>query len=73
MMSRFAPIGGPAKFTQHADFSKAVKSPNNLESAEAEKMAAFTEFLATHGRSYTSKSEIDTRYDIFAANFDSIK
>jgi len=37
-----------------------------------EKRAAFAEYLATYGRSYASKSEIDSRFDIFSQNYDHI-
>jgi hypothetical protein len=70
MNMMIAPIGGPSKFMDKIDFSNAVRSPH--ESSHAEKMAAFTDFIATHGRSYATKSQIDTRFDIFSVNFDEI-
>ena len=38
-----------------------------------EKHLAFADFIARYGRSYASKTEVDTRFEIFANNFDDIK
>lgn len=40
--------------------------------ANADVHMAFQEFLVKYGRSYASKTEVEERFDIFAANLESI-
>ncbi len=54
-------FGGPAKFA------------GKLVVEFDDKRAAFADFLATYGRSYASKSEIDIRYSIFSKNYEHIQ
>ena len=38
-----------------------------------EKQIAFMQFLAKYGKTYASKSDMGSRFEIFSANFDKIK
>lgn len=38
-----------------------------------EKQLAFMQFLATYGRAYASKEDVNHRFETFSANFDKIK
>ena len=43
------------------------------DSLYSEKQQAFMSFLATYGRSYASKDDVNHRFDTFSANYDKIK
>ena len=50
--------------------------PQTLHSASGnihEKQIAFADFIARHGRSYASRTELDTRFEIFAKNYDEMQ
>ena len=46
---------------------------NPIDGSLSELHLAFADFIARYGRSYASKTEVDTRFEIFAANYNNIK
>ena len=47
--------------------------PTAFISDLSERQAAFAQFIAEHGRSYTSKDHADDRFDVFSQNYERIK
>lgn len=43
------------------------------DAVHEEKQIAFMQFLAKYGKTYASKSDMGSRFEIFSANFDKIK
>lgn len=43
------------------------------DSQHSEKQAAFMQFLAKYGKTYATKSDLSSRFQIFSENFDRVK
>jgi len=76
MFAKVAMFGGPAKIV-HRGLSVVEDPKPTLQSPYTdvnfqEKHIAFADFLATHGRSYTSLDEHSSRFDVFSSNYDMI-
>ena len=44
-----------------------------FEHADSEKQLAFMQFLARYGKTYATKSDVNSRFDVFSRNYDLIK
>ena len=63
------------KVASSADFYQPspIISPHSTSTNLHEKHLAFADFIARHGRSYASKTELETRFEIFASNYDAMQ
>ena len=63
------------KVASSADFYQPspIISPHSTSTNLYEKHLAFADFIARHGRSYASKTELETRFEIFASNYDAMQ